>query len=63
MLYHLACAVQSQETPLHYCGRTGNVDVLMEVMKRFPGPQLQAALNRPAKVMYTQSRHSILWLV
>ncbi|RXM29339.1 Ankyrin-1 [Acipenser ruthenus] len=37
------------ETPLHYCARVGNTDVLLEILKNFNTNQLQQAINKHAK--------------
>ncbi|XP_041105107.1 transient receptor potential cation channel, subfamily N, member 1 isoform X2 [Polyodon spathula] len=37
------------ETPLHYCARVGNTDVLLEILKNFNANQLQQAINKHDK--------------
>ncbi|XP_006635908.3 transient receptor potential cation channel, subfamily N, member 1 [Lepisosteus oculatus] len=39
----------SGETPLHYCARVGNADVLLEILKSLKSSQLQQAVNKHAK--------------
>ncbi|KYO45257.1 transient receptor potential cation channel, subfamily N, member 1 isoform A [Alligator mississippiensis] len=39
----------SLETPLHYCARVGNADVLLEMLKHISTRQMQQAINKQAK--------------
>ncbi|CAM4512454.1 unnamed protein product [Caretta caretta] len=39
----------SLETPLHYCARVGNADVLLEMLKHISTSQMQQSINKQAK--------------
>ncbi|CAH1774233.1 unnamed protein product [Owenia fusiformis] len=39
----------TQETPIHYCARAGNEDILMEIVKNIQPQKLVAAVNKQAK--------------
>lgn len=41
---------QNQETPIHYCCRAGNEDVLKEIISKLPASKLQIACNKQAAV-------------
>ena len=41
---------QTQETPIHYCARAGNADVMLEIVKHLGPNQVQVAVNKQAKV-------------
>ena len=42
--------LQTQETPLHYAARSGNADVMLEIVE-FLGPEkVPSAVNKQAKV-------------
>ncbi|KAM8967607.1 uncharacterized protein RCH25_026220 [Pelodytes ibericus] len=40
---------QTLETPLHYCARAGNEEVLLEIIKHIGCSQVQQAMNKQAK--------------
>ena len=42
--------VQTQETPLHYCARSGNADIMMEIVKHIGPSKTQYTVNRQDKV-------------
>lgn len=44
-----AISIQTQETPLHYCARAGNADILMEIVKNIEPGNVQIAVNKQAK--------------
>uniref|UniRef100_A0A4W3GDN1 Serine/threonine-protein phosphatase 6 regulatory ankyrin repeat subunit C-like n=1 Tax=Callorhinchus milii TaxID=7868 RepID=A0A4W3GDN1_CALMI len=37
------------ETPLHYCARVGNADVLLEILKHISSNRIQRVINKQAK--------------
>jgi len=37
------------ETPIHYCARAGNSDILLEVAKHIEPSKIQIALNKQAR--------------
>jgi len=37
------------ETPIHYCARAGNSDILMEIVKHIEPHKVQIAVNKQAK--------------
>ncbi|XP_037747859.1 serine/threonine-protein phosphatase 6 regulatory ankyrin repeat subunit A isoform X4 [Chelonia mydas] len=39
----------SLETPLHYCARVGNADVLLEMLKHISTSRMQQSINKQAK--------------
>ncbi|XP_050796459.1 serine/threonine-protein phosphatase 6 regulatory ankyrin repeat subunit B-like isoform X2 [Gopherus flavomarginatus] len=39
----------SLETPLHYCARVGNADVLLEMLKHISASRMQQTINKQAK--------------
>uniref|UniRef100_K7FN42 Uncharacterized protein n=1 Tax=Pelodiscus sinensis TaxID=13735 RepID=K7FN42_PELSI len=39
----------SLETPLHYCARVGNSDILLEMLKHMSTSQMQQTINKQAK--------------
>ncbi len=39
-------ALQTHETPFHYCAREGNNDILMEMLRRMTPVECQRALNK-----------------
>lgn len=43
-------SIQTQETPLHYAARSGNDDVMLEMVKHIGPNHIQNAINRQAKV-------------
>lgn len=49
---HFSCALQqTQETPLHYCARSGNADIMMEIVKHIGPAKTQYAVNRQDRVL------------
>ena len=42
--------MQTQETPLHYCARAGNADIMLEIVKHIGPSKTQSAVNKQAKV-------------
>lgn len=40
---------QTHETPLHYCARAGNEDILLEIVKHIGPNKVQVAVNKQAK--------------
>lgn len=40
---------QTQETPMHYCARAGNADVLLEMVKHVEPNKVQNVINQQAK--------------
>ena len=49
-----ASCLQTSETPLHYCARSGNADVLLEIVKYLGSNRVQTAVNKQAKVRWYQ---------
>ena len=47
--------LQTSETPLHYCARSGNADVLLEIVKYLGSNRVQTAVNKQAKVRWHQT--------
>ncbi len=45
MFIHL----QTNETPIHYCARAGNADILLEIVKYLGPNKVQVAVNKQAK--------------
>jgi hypothetical protein len=41
---------QTWETPLHYCARAGNEDILLEIVKHIGALGVQKAVNKQSKV-------------
>ena len=41
---------QTHETPLHYCARAGNTDVMLEIVKQIGPGKTQVAVNKQSKV-------------
>ncbi|XP_043922219.1 serine/threonine-protein phosphatase 6 regulatory ankyrin repeat subunit A-like [Protopterus annectens] len=39
----------TSETPLHYCARVGNKEVLLEILKHIPANRMQLSINKQAK--------------
>ncbi|KAK2157499.1 hypothetical protein LSH36_190g04012 [Paralvinella palmiformis] len=39
----------TQETPLHYCARAGNADIMIEIVKHIGPSKTQSAVNKQAK--------------
>ncbi|XP_075067758.1 uncharacterized protein LOC142158058 [Mixophyes fleayi] len=40
---------QTAESPLHYCARMGNEDILLEMIKHIGSNQMQQTMNKPAQ--------------
>jgi hypothetical protein len=64
-LYGILFLFQTQETPLHYCARAGNADVLLEIVKHIGPSHTQLAVNKQAKVprvhnTFIQSSNNII---
>ena len=53
--------LQTQETPIHYCARAGNADILLEIVKHIGPNKTQVAVNKQAKVSHntiTLNKHA-----
>ena len=40
---------QTLETPIHYCARAGNSDILLEIGKHIEPSKIQVAVNKQSK--------------
>ena len=45
--------LQTLETPLHYTARSGNEDILMEIVHLLGPAKTLAAVNKQAKVLHS----------
>lgn len=52
-------SIQTQETPLHYAARSGNDDVMLEMVKHIGPNHIQNAINRQAKVNNLQTEKRV----
>ncbi len=46
---------QTGESPIHYCARAGNADIMLEIVKHLGPNRVQGAINKQAKVSFLAS--------